>query len=73
MSIEKERQHECEAKKDCVSRPVGNSKQERKTDIGAEDQELRCNNVQINRSNEVPLFSHKDDIAVIASVSHLEK
>ena len=73
VSIEEERQHKGKAEKDCVSRPVGNAKQERKGDIGAEDQEFRCNNVQITRSDEVSLFSQKDDIAVIASVSHLKK
>ncbi len=73
MPIEKQREHEREAKKDWVSYPVRNAKEECKGDIGAEDQELGCDNIQINRSDEVPLFSQKDETAVLASVSHLEK
>ena len=73
VSIEKDRKHKCEAKKDWVNYPVGNAKEEGKGDIGAEDQELGGDNIQINRSNEVPLFSQKDETAVFASVAHLEK
>ena len=73
VSIEKKREHKREAKKDWVSYPVRNAKEEGKGDIGAEDQELCRNNVQINRPDEVPLFSQKDETAVLASVAHLEK